>query len=260
MIENILTRNSREAQARKLATVIYPNALKPHARGFYNNDNLWERKLQKSILNEQPIQIIGFWGIGSKQKQDKYDDILLAEYGAIRATIDKHYAQGAEMTLILANTHGKFNGYQEFEEYLGQVANGANQRGIASVALDDLYQQWNIKLPNTTTVPDRESPEWLEFTENLKREDEIQRNHQRGSRRFTQLVESASKHSRTGIDPVDAAFYYWLMRQRESIPLSQSFPNGILFIKGSDDLGRIALPLDMPHLYSRIGPVWFQHD
>ena len=261
MTENAATiRNSPEAQAGKLATVIYPSVLKPHARGFYNSDSLWEKRLQKTILKEQPIQFIGFWGIGVKQRPNQHDENLLSEYEAIGEAVTKNYSKGVDIRLILANTHGRFNGYQDFDEYLEQISIDASRRGIKSIALDDLYREWDIQLPNATIPANRESPEWLEFTSNLEREAEIQRDHKRGSRRFTQLVESASKHSQAGIEPIEAAFYYWIMRQRESTPLSQTFPNGILFINGSDDLGRITLPLDMPHMYSRIGPVWFQHD
>ncbi len=234
-----------EAQARKLAGSIYPGALKPFARSFYNRDNLWERKLQESILNGQPIQMLGFWGIGGKQYLDEYDKRLLEEYEAIRRAIENNYSHGANMMLILANSHGKFNGYQDFDEYLGAIAADANQKGIASVSLDDLYRDWNISLPDPSIPVDKKHKEWREFEK---------------SRRFGQLVESATKHNQVGIAPEDAAFYYWMMRRREREPLAQSFSNAILLVNGSEDLGREILPLNMPHMYMKVGPVWFRHD
>jgi len=75
-----------------------------------------------------------------------------------------------------------------------------------------------------------------------------------------QLIESAEKHNKSRVPSEQAAFWYWVMRNQESLPLLQSFPNGFLFINGSKDLGMATLPRDMPHIYSRVGPVWFQHD
>ncbi|KKQ24085.1 MAG: hypothetical protein US40_C0019G0011 [Candidatus Roizmanbacteria bacterium GW2011_GWC2_37_13] len=236
---------SPETQARKLAGSIYPGVLKPFARSFYNRDNLWERGLQASILSDQPIQMVGFWGIGGKQEPDRYDEGLLAEYEAIREAIGKQYPQAADMMLILANAHGRFNGYQDFDGYLGNVAANANQRGIASISLDELYRDWRISLPNPSIPVDKKSNEWKKFEK---------------SRRFDQLVESAEKHSQVGIAPEDAAFHYWMMRRQEREPLAQSFSNAILLVNGSEDLGREVLPLNMPHMYMKVGPVWFQHD
>lgn len=248
-----------EAQARKLARSIYPEVLKPFARSFYNKDNLWERRLQTSILNGQPIQMIGFWGVGGKQQPDKHDESLLSEYEAIRGAIKEKYSQ-IDMMLILANSHGRFNGYQDFDGYLEAIAARANQRGITSVYLDNLYAKWNIPLPDSGLPINKQSQEWIDFNDGLQREEAIQTNHQRGGRRFTQFLESASKHSQAGIAPEEAAFHYWMMRRQERKPLAQSFPNAILLVNGSEDLGRETLPLDMPHMYMRVGPVWFQHD
>ena len=121
---------SPESQARRLASVIYPGVLKSYARSFFNRDNLWERSLQVSILKEQPIQIVGFWGIGGKQQPDQYDEKLLTEYEAIREAIGEKYPRAADMMLILANSHGRLNGYQGFDGYLEAVAHEANKKGI----------------------------------------------------------------------------------------------------------------------------------
>ena len=249
-----------EAQARKLAGMIYPSVLRPYARSFFNRDNLWERKLQETILNGQPIQMIGFWGIGGKIGLNQHDERLLSEYETIKEVIGQQYSQSADMMLILANAHGRFNGYQDFDAYLEAIATQANQRGIASVSLDDLYAKWNIPLPDSSLPIDKQSQEWIDFNNGLQQEDAIQKNHQRGGRRFTQFLESASKHSRAGIVPEEAAFRYWMMRRQEREPLAQSFSNAILLVNGSEDLGRETLPLNMPHMYMKVGPVWFQHD
>lgn len=233
-----------EAQARKLAGYIYPGVLRPFARSFYNPDSLLERRLQTSILRKESMQMIGFWGVGGKQQPDRNDERLLEEYEAIRNAIAQHYPQSADMMLILANSHGRFNGYQDFDGYLEAIADNARQRGISSMSLDDLYSEWGIFLPDMSIPIDKKSEEWRDF---------------KNSRRLNQLVESAAKHSQVGIDPEVAAFHYWMMRRQEREPLAQSFSNAILLVNGSEDLGRETLPLDMPHMYMKVGPVWFHH-
>lgn len=247
MNENaILIRSQRasslESQAGKLAISIYPGVLKPFARSFFNRDNIWEKRLKASILQGQPIQMVGFWGVGGKQYFDKNDAHLLEEYESIRKVISQQYPPSVDIMLILANTHGRFNGYKDFDGYLEAVAIEANRYGIATISLDDLYREWNLNLPTSQPI-DRKSFEWEEFNK---------------SRRFEQLIESALKHSQAGIAPEDAAFYYWMMRRHEREPLVRSFSNAILLVNGSEDLGRETLPLDMPHMYMKIGPVWFK--
>lgn len=112
----------------------------------------------------------------------------------------------------------------------------------SSTRMEDLATNAN---QNPNIPVDKKSKEWEQFEK---------------SRRFGQLVESAARHNQVGIVPEDAAFYYWMMRRQEREPLSKSFPNGILLVNGSEDLGRETLPLNMPHMYMKVGPVWFQHD
>jgi len=230
--------NNPEAQARKKADQVI-QALKLFSRGIYNRDNMMERRFRNAILSDQPIQIIGFWGVGEKRLPDILDDLLLDEYRIVKKLLGMITLKEAEVILILADIHGIFNGYEN-TGYHTMIEQKAKEEGFMPIYLSKLYEEWGIGLPNLGRHIDDSL--WLEFMK-LKQS--------------SQLIESARRHNRANIEPEKAAFWYWLMRRQEAEPLTRSFPNDVLFINGSRDLGMATLPLDMPHVYSRLGPVWF---
>ena len=234
--------NNPEGAARKKAGLTF-QILKLFSRGIYNSNSMMEQGFQRAILSGEAIQIVGFWGVGDKKSSDATDFLMLDEYKIIKGLIEATTSNKADINIILANTHGRFNGYQDFEGYHYSIDLEVRRRGLIPISLDRLYEEWSINLPDINQPVDEKL--WQEFME-LKQS--------------PQLIESAQKHSRSGIKPDKAAFLYWMMRRQEAEPLSRTFSNGVLFINGSRDLGMATLPKNMPHVYSRFGPVWFQHD
>lgn len=231
--------NSSEAQARIRAAHII-QVFKIFSRGIYNRNNMMETRFQTVILSDQPIQIVGFWGVGEKRSPDMIDNLLLDEYRIIKKLAEITILNDVEVILILADVHGRFNSYEDFEGYLARIGHEARIRGLNPIYLAELYEEWGIVLPDIKQPIDINL--WQEFMK---------------LRQSSQLIESAGRHNRSDMKPEEAAFWYWLMRRQEAEPIARSFPNGVLFINGSRDLGVATLPLDMPHVYSRFGPVWF---
>ena len=229
-----------ESQARKRANQVI-EILKPFSRGMYNSGNMMESRFQQALINSQPIQVVGFCGANDKRSLDMADLLLLDEYRMIRQLITAITTSQAEITIILADAHGRFNGFKDFEGYHSRIDYEAGKRKLATVRLDQLYEQWGISLPEISEPIDEYL--WNQFSQ-LKQS--------------SQLIESASKHNKNGNKPEVSAFYYWIMRQQEAEPLKQTFSNAVLFINGSRDLGMATLPRNMPHVYSRFGPAWFQ--
>ncbi len=242
-------RNNRDQPdrvARKLASSIYPTSLKPFAQGFHNSNNVFEERFSRLILEEKPLQFVSFWGVGGKQAPDQEDVKLLDELSSIDSAIWSKYPKGAEVALIVADSHGQFNGYEGFEEYLSGVWHMAEERGIHPIALSHLYQQSGLTLPN----PQDDISSSLESYQQIW-------SVSRYSRQIEQLIESAGKHSRAGVKPEVAAFHYVQMRHQEKKMLSQFFPDAAILVNGSKSLGKLTLPLDMPHMYLKVPPAWF---
>lgn len=248
-VDSVLIRNDRrrpEKLAGKLASSIYPAALKPFAQGFHNSGNVFEDKFSRLILEKKPLQFVSFWGVGGKQVPDKEDVRLLAELASIGQAVYSRYSRGAEIALIVADSHGQFNGYEGFEEYLSGVWHMAEERGISPIALSELYESSDLSLPNPQSDIDTSLESYQQIW-----------NTPRYSRQIEQLIESASKHSRVDISPEVAAFHYVQMRHQEKKMLSQVFPDAAILVNGSKSLGKLTLPLDMPHIYLKVRPAWF---
>lgn len=229
-----------ESIARKKSSQVI-SILKTFSRGIYNSNNMMESRFYDVFLHSEPFQIVGFWGPSDKKFLDNSDLLLLDEYRIIKQLIDTITIQQTQVTIILADAHGRFNGFNNFEQYHSRIDLEARIRALSTIKLDRLYEDWNINLPDINKPVDEIL--WREFIQ-LKQS--------------PQLIESATKHNRSIAKPEVAAFNYWLMRQQEAEPIKRTFPNAVLFINGSRDLGMATLPRNMPHVYSRFGPVWFQ--
>ena len=235
----LLRASSPEAQAR-IKAVSAIHILKAFSRGIFNQNNMMEIKFAENFLEKKPIQIVGFWGAGDKKSPDKADYLLLDEYRIIRDVIASVTQSSVEIILLMADIHGKFNGYNGFEGYHSSIDIEAKRRGFNPLPLGRLYEEWGIRLPDSGT-PINEGL-WKKFSD-LRQSD--------------QLIESAKKHNRQDVPVERAAFDYWLMRNNEAQPLYNSFPRAVLFVNGSRDMAMVTLPKNMPHIYSRFGPVWF---
>ena len=171
-----------EAVARKKAVQML-QILKIFSRGIYNSNNMIEHRFQHAILNGHSLQLISFWGVGEKKSPDKSDYLLLDEYKIIHDLIKGITLNEAEIIILLADTHGRFNGYQDFNNYHARIELEAKKRDLNPIKLDRLYEEWGINLPDVNRPVDEKL--FKNFRE---------------LRQSSQLIESAKKHSRSGIE------------------------------------------------------------
>lgn len=240
-------RQSETAQARKLAITLFV-ALRPFASSIHNSGNLFEARATERILNAKPIDCSTFWGVGGKEGLDIYDEKLLNELARVDEVVTSHYNPGAEIHLILADEHGRFNRFtgRKVSRYLTAIEDAAAARRMRPVWLSDLYREWGLSLPNPHDPIDIESEFYINFWANPNY-----------FRARTQLIESASRHSQAGVDPEKVAFHYGFMRRMEASYLVAAFPDSILLVNTSKELGKPLLPEQMPHFYLNAPPAWF---
>ncbi|MBI2337688.1 hypothetical protein HYU95_00740 [Candidatus Daviesbacteria bacterium] len=238
---------SPENQARKRAAFVYA-ALQTFSKGIHNSGNILERLVAAKILEGQPLSLTAFWGVGGKRSLNTEDEKLLSEYEKMRESIQTIYPQGANIQLLLADKHGFFNKFTgpQVYEYLVRIQDQANKRGINTIWLSDLYRQWNLVIPDSRNLID-EPPSYGWLWHNPKY-----------FRQHAQLVQSAGKHHQSEEDPEQVAYHYAVMRLQEAPFLAKTFPDTILLINSSKDLAKLLLPQDLPHLYLRVSPVWFE--
>lgn len=142
-----------EAVARKKAVQTL-QIFKPFSRGIYNSNNMMEQRFQRAILSDQAIQIVGFWGVSEKKSPDTSDFLMLDEYRIIKELIEAITSNKADINIILANTHGRFNGYQDFSGYHESIDLEARRRDLNPIKLDRLYEEWGINLPDVNQPVD----------------------------------------------------------------------------------------------------------
>jgi hypothetical protein len=243
-------RNSPERLAWKLASSIYPGELQGFAQsgkgGFHNSGNLFEQKFTQLILDENPLQFVGFWGEGRKASPDSKDTDLIGLYMEMQEQIRSVYENGVEIHLIMADLHGQFNGYQD-NGYSQEIWQMAEDAGLSPVALSELYYQFGLVLPNPTD----------DIIESSLAHQQIW-NIPKYHRQVNQWIESAGRHNHNGLDPENAAFNYLVMRLNEKDMLRKSFPDAVVLVNGSKSLSKLILPEDMPHMYLNLGPAWFE--
>lgn len=240
--------NSPKTQAYKKAVALYA-ALQPFIKGSHNTGNLFEQKVVVRILEGLPISFTAFWGVGGKELPDSYDERFLSELESIRSSVAVIYPEGgSHIQLLLADEHGVFNQFTnpQIYGYLVRVQDQARTRGVDSIWLSDLYRKWQLAVPDSR-IPTDGSPTVLKLWEDSKY-----------FRQREQLVESARKHHQIIENAEQIAFHYAAMRLQEASFLAQTFPDTILLVNSSKDLAKLLLPPQLPHIYLKMPPVWFQ--
>lgn len=235
-----------------------PHLPLPFATSVNNSGEIMVKALVRRVEQEQPIAFVGFWGVGDKNSIDSKDRELIDEYQRMVNAVQKEYPPGAHVSIILADMHGRFNGYargvqehqlsqgQETEmpqpnQYLSQIQEELNRTGISSVWLSSLYQQFCLSLPDVHAPIDFESEAHIVF-----------------ARHRDQYTRSAALRSRSDMSPEKAAEYYVQIRLREREMLLQAFPDTILVVNGNRMTSEPLMPKNMPTLYLQEGPAWFQ--
>jgi len=243
-------------------------AMKEHGKPVGANE-LVMKTLRDQIEAVRPIQFVGFWGIGGKDELDANDYRFIGELEQMQNQIGQLYTQGAHIKIILADMHGVFNGevlsrdgkdpkaaavsrYRRLfnnahAPYLQNVALALQQRGIDILWLSDLYAHQGLEIPNIHEGIDASSQAY-----------EILMEQEQG--RHDSYLRSA-RHNNRGVPVEQAAYHYLRERLQEQPMLVDAFPNHIFFVNGGRNLAlRIVPENQLPILYLREGPVWFQHE
>lgn len=199
-----------------------------------NQGNVIERTLTTVEKEQKPIQIATLWGIGSKSGLDETDLSYMAFFSDLQEQIDSVYPFGSEVIVIVADSHGAFNGHLEThgqvfpkpQNYMEAAESELNNRGFRVIRMSRLYEQYEIPPPDIQAEIDpKQDNEALVLFEQYQ----------------DTLIRAASSHSRNGDDPVQSAKAYAKMRIDER-PIFEAFPNALLLAGGSTQLNKKVFP------------------
>lgn len=187
--------------------------------------------INTSILNEQSIKLIGFWGVGSKSKSNWADKESCNFLSELNDEIKQIYKPGIEFIFIFAIMHGIHNGYDEksINSYVEDMKNIFTKYDFKFLLLNNLWDKYKISFQKIDSIFQTEPKDWWL---NVEEKDLIERN----------ALQRNIKYS-----PEIAAQKYYIMRNLEKEMLEKEF-KGYIFHAFSDSKLKEVLP-NMPTLY-----------
>jgi hypothetical protein len=190
--------------------------------------------IARSIAENKPIPLFGFWGMGYKPAATKADAEALTFLTKLAGQVKEAYAPGVKVTLIFPIEHGLHNGYEEpvMANYVESVKALAQAHGFSTLLLSPLWQRYGISFERVEEEWRKKEPGWWESVPN------------KGD------LEARAGDRNRRLPPVEAAQKYVVMRGLERGMLEKGFA-GEVFFTYSPSSDRHVLPrLPTLHLYS----------
>lgn len=202
-----------------------------YSRRYAPQDERIKENIQQSIESNTAIQLIGFWGIGQKDKRNWADEESCAFLNELNEEIKQIYPPGIEFTFIFATKHAEHNGYSvaSVNSYIQSITELMDNYSFKHLSLDTLWTKYHIDFEKIDSMLATKEQDWWD---NISERDVIEKN---------------ASHRNKKYDPKLAAQKYYIMRNLEKEMLEKEFPNYI-FHAFSDPKLKDVLP-NMPTLY-----------
>ena len=184
---------------------------------------LLKRCVARAVTEEEKISFVLYWGKGPRSEIAAPDLLCLDYLAALGARIKGSYSQGAEISLVLTDTHASLNGHskENISTYFSDVDCEALKRGFRTFLLSEVTGAVGNYVSEQSCSPPSEAV--------------LQR-----------LVGSAERWYRGDGHPIDGARKYYQMNMIERRAIEHFFPTSIFVtFNGSDqrDLFPEALPI-----------------
>lgn len=242
-------RLDRQSDPRKLAQKeavrLYPH-IRKIGTAIGNIGNVAESVLAGSALRRNPIHLVKFWGVGEKEQPDSLDRIDIQRLREMCDGISQIYEPGVALTLIMADSHGQFNGLVQQDQrgsYLQKIEELLLPMGFSARWISELYAKYGLTLPDSRNPINRNplNEAWVLFNEHRE-----------------QYMESARKHHASEAETEAAAYWYVAMRLQERRMLKEEYPGSFVLVNGDPRPAKPLMPEGVPVIYLREGPVWFK--
>ena len=194
-------------------------------------------KLEKFITRDQPIKLVGFWGVGLKDKRN-WADVASCEFlKHLNNEVIKVHKQGIEFTFIFATQHGIHNGVEKtiIDSYTRDIGNLFKKYGFKFLYLDSLWEKYNISFDKIDTIYRRKPLNWWPKVEHHE------------------MIEKNAKNRNTRLHSKEAAQKYYIMRDLEKKMLEKEFQDFIFHAFADARLKSVLPHLPTLYLHSRKG-------
>jgi len=104
-------------------------------------------KIECSLKENKPLQLVGFWGASNKIKISNEDLATLAHFRKYLKNIKEVFKEKIDVTWILADEHAKANGYsaKAYKKYLSEIQKALLKNEYKTVFLSQLWKKWKIR-------------------------------------------------------------------------------------------------------------------
>ena len=190
-----------------------------------------EKRVAESMAMDKPIRLVGFWGVGEKDKTDDYDIKTCRWLAKLNEGVKKFYSKGISFVFIIATEHGKNNGIDDHKiaSYSCAMEKLFKEFGFEYIYLKDLWDRCGISFEKIDELHSKKPLGWWEDVPRRK------------------LLEKNAKNRNLDFHYTVAAQRYYIMRNLEKAMLEKEFGDCI-FHSFSDARLDCVLP-HMPRLY-----------
>lgn len=202
----------------------------------YLKDKLKE-KFDYFISHNEPIRLIGFWGVGPKG-QPNWADLASCEFLAkLNDEVKEVYPRGIEFIFIFATLHGIHNGInkESIESYTKEMETILTKFGFKFVYLDPLWKKYGISFEKIDRIFGEKEKSWWNKIPNHK------------------TIEKNAENRNQRLDPQIAAQKYFIMRDLEKEMFEKEFSDSIFHAFSDSKLRNVFPNLPTLYFYARKG-------
>lgn len=194
--------------------------------------------IQSSVCSGEPISLVGFWGVGTKDHADSIDEKSVTQLIQFNKEVQEVYAPGLRLLFVLAIEHGIHNGVSAacYQSYIEDIQKMFTQAGFEWALLHDLWEKYSISFALVEELLSKKEPEWWSKVDGAS------------------LIENNAQKRNHRLSPLEGAQRYYIFRSLEKQVLEKEY-SGCIFYTYSDSRLRSVLP-DMPTLYLHSRPGW----
>jgi len=195
------------------------------------------RRIGFFALSNKPIKLVGFWGIGFKEKTNWADLASCKFLAEINKEVKKVYSPGIEFTFIFANNHAVHNGVKKeiINSYIKEMKRLFKNFGFKYVYLDKLWKKYKISFNKIDESFKSKPGGWWNKVENAN------------------LIEKNVSDRNLRLNSKTATQKYYIMRTLEKELLKREFSSSILFVFSDLRLKNVLPNMPTLYFYSRKG-------
>src|SRR3990167_8948215 len=126
----------------------------------------YENAISYWVRKQLPILLVGFWGIGTKEKANKIDEASCKFLSELNNEIKEVYQPGIKFMFIFATQHARHNGIKEetMQIYIQGIKKLFKKYDFDYIYLEELWNKYKISFDSIDNIWKQKPKGWWEET------------------------------------------------------------------------------------------------